>query len=247
MRKYIKKNYGIIRQSRIFGKLDLGIERRLRKLRIKDMYDISNTDPKILYKEFGVNAEFLIDHSNGIESCTINDIKKYNPKSNSMSSSQILPKDYNYEDARLALKEMIELLCLNLIEKNIVTDTIKLYIGYSKDIIKATGGSRKISNSTNLYSILSREFNELYDKTTNKEHQIRRIGIVFERLSEHTYEQLDLFNSQKCKDKENKMQKVISDIKNNLGKNAILRGINLQENATTILRNKLIGGHNGGE
>ena len=214
-------------------------------MKIRDMYDIAHADPKKLYKEFGINAEFLIDHANGIEICTIQDIKKYKPKTNSISSSQILPKDYNFDNAKLVLKEMVDLLSLQLIEKKLVTDTIKIYIGYSKDVVKATGGSRKISNSTNLYSILLVEVVNLYEKTTNKNFEIRRIGISFERLIEQDYEQIDLFQSQVNKDKENKIEKTIIELKSRLGKDTVLRGINLQENATTVIRNKLIGGHNG--
>lgn len=92
-----------------FWQIGKGIERRLNKMRIFDMYDIAHTDQKKLYKEFGVNAEYLIDHSWGRESCTIADIKKYKPKTNSIANSQILFKDYSFEKARLVLKEMVEL------------------------------------------------------------------------------------------------------------------------------------------
>ena len=92
-----------------FWQVGKGIERRLNKMRIFDMYDIAHTDPKKLYKEFGVNAEYLIDHSFGKESCTIADIKKYKPKTNSITNSQILFEDYSFEKARIVLKEMVEI------------------------------------------------------------------------------------------------------------------------------------------
>ena len=124
-----------------FWQIGNGIERRLNKMRIFDMYDIAHSEQKKLYKEFGVNAEYLIDYSWGKESCTIADIKAYKPKTNSISNSQILFEDYSFEKARLVLKEMVELGSLRLIESNLVTDTVQLYIGYSKDVIKATGGT----------------------------------------------------------------------------------------------------------
>ena len=92
-----------------FWQIGKGIERRLNKLRLFDMYDIATTDKKRLYKEFGINAEYLIDHSFGKESCTIADIKKYKPKTNSITNSQILFEDYSFEKARIVLKEMVEI------------------------------------------------------------------------------------------------------------------------------------------
>ena len=92
-----------------FWQVGKGIERRLNKMRIFDMYDIAHTDQKKLYKEFGVNAEYLIDHSLGKESCTISDIKKYKSKTNSITNSQVLFEDYSFDKARLVLKEMVEI------------------------------------------------------------------------------------------------------------------------------------------
>ena len=227
-----------------FWQIGKGIERRLNKKRIYDMYDIAHANPKILYKEFGVNAEFLIDHSWGKESCTIKDIKNYKTKNVSISSSQVLFEDYNFENARIVLKEMVELNSIKLVEKNLLTDTIGLYIGYSKNIINSTGGSLKLSNYTNTYSNLIQYFLKLYDSTTNKTVLIRRIGVSFNRLVNGNEEQLSLFENQEKITKERKIELAISNIKQKLGKNAIIRGMDLEEGATTILRNKLIGGHN---
>ena len=230
-----------------FWQIGKGIERRLNKMRIFTMYDVAHTDPKRLYKEFGVNAEYLIDHSWGKESCTIADIKKYKPKTNSITNSQVLFEDYSFEKARLVLKEMVELGSLRLIENNLVTDTVGLYIGYSKDIIKATGESKKLRNYTNVYSELLKVFLEIYDKNIARGVAIRRIGVNFANVIETENVQLSLFTDQEKIDKERKLELAISSIKNKMGKNAILRGMNLEEGATTLARNKLIGGHNSGE
>ena len=230
-----------------FWQIGKGIERRLNKMRVFTMYDISHMDQKKLYKEFGVNAEFLIDHSWGKESCTIVDIKKYKPKTNSITNSQVLFEDYSFEKARLVLKEMVELGSLRLIENNLVTDTVGFYIGYSKDIIKATGISKKLENFTNVYSELLKVFLEIYDKNTNRSVAIRRIGVNFANVIETENVQLSLFTDQEKIDKERKLELTISGIKNKMGKNTILRGMNLEEGATTLVRNKLIGGHNSGE
>ena len=230
-----------------FWQIGRGIERRLNKMRIFDMYDIAHTEQKRLYKEFGVNAEYLIDHSWGKETCTIADIKAYKPKTNSVTNSQILFEDYSFIKARLVLKEMVELGSLRLIESNLVTDTISLYIGYSKNVIKATGGTRKISNYTNIYSELLKAFLEVYDKTTDKSVPIRRIGVNFTNVIETENVQLSLFKNQEKVDEERKLELAMCGIKNKMGKNAIIRGMDLEEGATTMMRNKLIGGHNGGE
>ena len=227
-----------------FWQIGRGIEAKLNKKRIYDMYDIAHTNPKILYKEFGVNAEFLIDHSWGKETCTIKDIKNYKTKNTSISSSQVLFEDYSFENARLVLKEMVELNSIKLVEKNLITDTIGLYIGYSKNIINSTGGSMKLTNYTNTYSDLMAYFLKLYASTTNKTVPIRRIGVSFNRLFSDEAQQLSLFENQEKITKERKIELAISNIKQKLGKNAIVRGMDLENGATTILRNKLIGGHN---
>ena len=176
-----------------FWQIGRGIERRLNKMRIFDMYDIAHTTQKRLYKEFGVNAEYLIDHSWGKESCTIADIKAYKPKTNSITNSQVLFEDYSFIKARLVLKEMVEVGSLRLIESNLVTDTVGLYIGYSKNTIKATGGTRKLTNYTNIYSELLKAFLEIYDKTTDTDIPIRRIGVNFANVIEAESVQLSLF------------------------------------------------------
>ena len=228
-----------------FWQIGNGIEKRLNKMQIFDMYDIAHTETKKLYKEFGVNAKYLIEHSWGKETCTISDIKEYKPKNSSISTSQILFKDYNYENARLVLKEMVEILSQRLVKDDLLTDCIKMYIGYSKDIMKSTGGSKKLPYFTNLYSKLSFEFDKLFTMTTYKNVPIRKIEISFERLKNENAEQINLFDNIELNDKEKRLEKSIIEIKAALGKNAILRGMNLQEEATTIIRNKLIGGHNG--
>ena len=230
-----------------FWQIGKGIEKRLNKMRIYDMYDIAHTNQKKLYKEFGINAEYLIDHSIGKESCTIADIKAYKPKTNSISNSQVLFEDYSFEKARLVLKEMVELGSLRLIESNLLTDSIGIYIGYSKDIIKASGGTKKLTNYTNIYSELLKSFLEIYDKTTNRNIAIRRIGINFAHTVETENIQLSLFTDQEKIDRERKLELTICSIKNKMGKNMIIRGMDLEEGATTITRNKLIGGHNSGE
>ena len=228
-----------------FWQIGRGIEKRLNRKRIFDMYDIAHTDPKILYKEFGVNAEFLIDHANGKETCTIENIKKYKPKSNSISNSQILFRDYNFEEAELIVKEMVELLAQRLLNDNLETDLISLYVGYSRDLMKNVNVSKRLSYFTNLYTKIVYEYKKLYEENVDKKVPIRRIGISFGRIQEVENEQLNLFENIENNLKEKRLEKSIIEIKSKMGKNAILRGMNLEDAATTVIRNKLIGGHNG--
>lgn len=229
-----------------FWQVGKGIEKRLNKMRLYNMHDIALCEQKALYKEFGINAELLIDHAWGKESCKMEDIKKYTPKNNSISNSQVLFKDYSFEKARLLVKEMVELGSLRLVEKNLMTKTVSLYIGYSKNIINVTGGTEHTLNYTNSYTELTKAFLRIYDKTTNRNMPIRKIGISFANVLEEPGVQLNLFVDQQKIERERKLEGAIVEIKNRLGKNSILRGMNLEEDANTIMRNKLIGGHNSG-
>ena len=230
-----------------FWQIGKGIEKRLKKYGIYDMYDIAHYDERKLYKEFGINAKYLIQHSKGIEKCTIKEIKNYKPKTNSISTSQILFRDYNYEEAKLILKEMVELKSLDLVQNKLEACAIQLYIGYSKDVISSTGGMRRLSKATNTYKELLNYFIKLYNETSNFKFPIRRIGIAMLNLVPEENEQLNLFIDQEKIDKERKLETTLGTIKNRMGKNSILRGINLEESSTARIRNTLVGGHNGGE
>ena len=222
-----------------------GIANRLEKYGVYDLHGITLMDDRILYREFGVNAEYLIDHAKGIEPCTIADIKSYETKTTSLSNSQILFEDYSFSDARLVLKEMVDILTLELVDKNLVTDAISLRIGYSDSKIKSTGGTMKISGYTNSQKKLTDYFLDYYDETTDRNHEIRKLTVVLNNLIAEEYLNLDFFSEFVCDEKERKKQKAIIEIKKKYGKNAILKGMNYKEKATGRERNKLVGGHNG--
>lgn len=227
-----------------FWQVGRGISKRLEKYSVTDMYDIAHMDERILYREFGVNAEYLIDHAWGREPTTIKEIKAYKSKSNSLSNSQILFEDYNYEEALLVLKEMVELNVQNLVESHRVTDHIGLYIGYSARNVKATGGSRKLSNVTNSYAYLRNAFIELYRETVNRQELVHMLSISFGNVVDEMYETYDLFTDFNALEKEKKLQLTLLNIKHRFGKNAVIKGMNLLNKATAISRNKLVGGHN---
>ena len=221
-----------------------GTANKLAMLGIKDLYGVAHYNEKILFKLFGINAEYLIDHAWGREPTEISDIKAYRPSSNSISNSQILFEDYNYKDAYLIMKEMVESNVLQLTEKHLVTNHISLYVGYSKNCIKPSRGSRKITNTTNSYRILLEEFKLLYKKIVNPNYPIRQIGISFGNVKNEIYEQFDLFADQKDIEKEKRVQEALVHIRNKYGKNAVLKGMNFYEKATQRKRNGLVGGHN---
>lgn len=227
-----------------FWHVGRGISKRLAKYDITTMYDIAHADEHFLYQQFGVNAEYLIDHAWGKEPTEIADIKAYHTKENSISQGQILFEDYTYEEAMLVVKEMVELKCLDLVDQHLVSDSIFLYIGYSEKGIKSSKGSMKTTCRTNSYAILSSSFIELYKKIVIHGHAIRRIYIGFHHVVDECYETYDLFTDMASLEKEKKVQTTINQIKKKYGKNAVLKGMNLEKKATTIARNKLIGGHN---
>jgi DNA polymerase V len=106
------------------------IANRLERYGIYDLKGVAECSEQLLYNEFGVNAEFLIDHANGREPCTIKEIHEYKPKSSSISNGQVLFEDYSFDDAFTIVKEMVDLQVDELIEKHFVIDSISLHIGY---------------------------------------------------------------------------------------------------------------------
>lgn len=227
-----------------FWQIGKGIERRLFNLHLKDMFDISKCEESVLYKEFGMNAEILIDHSKGIEPCTIKDVKEYKPKSNSISNTHVLDKDYNFEDARNILIEMVDNLILDLVSKKKYASTVSLYIGYTKDKIPPMKFSVKLEQATSSYTIILNKVLSEYDFRVNQFILIRRIGIFFGNLKDKLIEQLDLFSIHEISEKDLRIEMAMNEIKNKYGKSSILRGLSFTENATQIKRNKLLGGHN---
>ena len=147
----------------------------------------------------------------------------------------------------LVVKEMVDNLSLELVDKGLVTGSMSLLVGYSKDTIPPSSATRRIKIRTNVFSILQEEMTKLYHEITMKDTPIRKINIGFNDLQDEATEQLDFFTSQEQVAKERMKQKAMSSIKEKFGKDAIMRGISLQEGATQRKRNKLIGGHNAGE
>ena len=239
---------------------------------------------ELLYKMFGINAELLIDHAWGYEPCTMEYIKAYKPETNSVCSGQVLHCPYDFEKARLVVKEMTDLMVLDLVDKRLVTDQIVLTVGYDienltdskqrgkykgavtvdrygRKVPKHAHGTTNLKKQTSSTRLITEAVLELYDRIADKSLLIRRINITANKLVDESavskkeeFEQLDLFTDYQAREKEEakeeadlerekRMQRAMLDIKKKFGKNAILKGMNLQEGATAKDRNEQIGGH----
>ena len=230
-----------------FWQISHGTEARLKKHGIYDMRGIREAYEPTLYKEFGINAELLIDHAYGIETCLMQDIKNYKSRSKSISNSQILPCNYNYSDAKMVLKEMVEEGCLRLAKSNLSACTVGIFISYGDRSVKGAKGTKRLFSATNLFSKILPIIEELFENLVDRNLPIRRIAYDFSGLIPSSQEYYDLFTDMTAVKREKRLAESVISIKDKYGKNAILKGSDYQENATQRERNKLIGGHNGGE
>ena len=239
---------------------------------------------ELLYKLFGINAELLIDHAWGYEPCTMEQVKAYKPETNSVSSGQVLHCPYDYEKAKLIVKEMTDQMVLDLVDKGVVTDQLVLTIGYDienlsnpnlknqykgeitidrygRKVPKHAHGTANLKKKTSSTRLITNAVMDLYDRIVDENLLVRRITITANKLvdensvkQEYEYQQLDLFTDYEALKKkqaeeeeklerERRMQEAMLSIKKKFGKNAVLKGMNLEEGATAKDRNEQIGGH----
>ena len=224
-----------------------GIARRLDTFGIRTMQDIAEADEDLLYRLFGVDAELLIDHAWGREPVTITDIKKYRPHSNCLTSGQVLGCDYPFDKGLLIVKEMADLLCLDLVEKNLVTRSITLHIGYSNRLnVPSAHGTTSLDIDTNSDLLIIPAVTALYEQIVDPSYQIHRVNITCNHVMPEEYHQYSFFVDAEELERGRKMQQAVISIKHKFGKDAILKGMNLEEGATTKERNHQIGGHRSG-
>lgn len=222
-----------------------GIAKKLAKLGVYDLYGITRLPEKWLYKTFGKNAEYLIDHAWGRESCTIADIKSYKPKNQSISNGQVLFEDYTYEDAKILIHEMAETLIQELLDKDLAAKEVSLRIGYSGYEHTAANGSHRLTTYTNIPSHIQDAFQQLFEAKVNKAMCIRSLNLSLNQVKpmEETGYQPSLFSDPVSEQKEVAIEKAMIEIHKKYGKNAMLRGIDYMPKATLRVRNTLIGGH----
>ena len=246
---------------------------------------IENED--LLYKLFGVNAELFIDHAWGYEPTEIKHIRQYKPENNSLGSGQVLKEPYDYDKGKLIVREMSELLVLDLVKKRLVTDQMILTIGYDRTSLDdpAVKAAYKGKITTDYYGRKVPEHAHgsvnldhhmssgkhivealvgLYEQIVNPKLLIRRVNIAAnhviyegeagkpepEKRQLTLLDDLEAENEQKeqayeAEMKERRLQHAILDIQSKYGKNALLKGMNLEEGAMTIERNGQVGGHRG--
>lgn len=239
---------------------------------------------ELLYKLFGINAELLIDHAWGYEPCTMEQVKAYKPETNSVSSGQVLHCPYDYDKAKLIVKEMTDQMVLDLVDKGLVTDQLVLTIGYDienlsnpnlknqykseitidrygRKVPKHAHGTANLKKKTSSTRLITNAVMDLYDRIVDEHLLVRRITITANKLvdeksvkQENEYQQLDLFTDyevhrkkpaeeEEKSERERRMQEAMLSIKKKFGKNAVLKGMNLEEGATAKDRNEQIGGH----
>lgn len=268
-----------------FWRVGKGYAKKLERYGLYTMGDIARcslNNEALLYKLFGVNAELLIDHAWGVEPCTMQDIKKYKPSVNSFGSGQVLHCAYGYEKTKLIVKEMTDLLVLELVSKKKVCDSMVLTIGYDienltdpkiaqvydgevtidyygRSVPKHGHGTARLEYQTSSTEVIMKTMMELFEKIIDKRLLVKRINMAFinvvdqdKATNTRILKQVDLFSmddeelfedKKTNQEEENKIQNVLLEIKKRYGKNAILKGMNLEEGATTIERNNQIGGH----
>lgn len=229
-----------------FWQVAEGTARRLAKYAIYDMGGVANAPQELLYKEFGINAELLIDHAWGREPCLIEDIKNYKGKSKSVSFSQVLPRDYTFEEARIVFSEMVLNGCQEMMRRHVITKKVGLFVGYTFGGQEPTGGTIRMTITTNLNSCIQPYAMDLFDRTTDKHTPIRRLGITFADVCDEGCEGYDLFTDFDAVKREREREKAVLGIMDKYGKNAVLRGTNHLDCGTQKERNTFIGGHRAG-
>lgn len=262
-------------------------------------YSLSQAGEDLLYSLFGVKAELLIDHAWGWEPVTIKDVKAYRPKSSSLTSGQVLKEPYNFEKGRLIVKEMTELLVLDLVRKKLLTKQMVLHINYDREsltvksdsdhhtvyLVRKTGepytgkvgkdlygriapvhahGTGNLNAYTHSTRKIKDTVTELFDRIVDPDLLIRRVNIAAcnlkheDDISADGSEQLSLFEDygeaqmkkaaeKAAEEREKRIQNTMLSLQYRYGKNAVVKGMNLLEGATTIERNQLIGGHKADE
>jgi len=248
-----------------FWRVGPGIAKRLENNCLYTMGDIAKKsleDEQSLYDTFGVDAEILIDHAWGYEPVGMKEIKGYKSQQKGIGSGQVLQHPYEYEKAKIIVREMAELLALDLFEKNLLTTSVTLCIFYDRecfdkdsykgevvkdhwgrDMPKPVHGSEGVGEETNSSAVLVEAFLKIYERIVNPSLMVRKVNITANNLIPVELKQPELFDNSESHSKEDKLQETRLNIMKKFGKNAILKGMNLSEGAMTRERNSQIGGH----
>ena len=251
-----------------FWQIGPGIASRLARMGVHTMGDLARLslqNEEIFFREFGVDAEILINHAWGIETCGMEQIKAYKPATKSLANGQVLPRAYTWEEGRLAVKEMTEQVVLGLVEQGYIAEGVTLYVGYQilskegassyqgplkvnyygRKVPPSVHGTGKLDGPTTSLSRITEAVLKLYDKLVDRELGVRRMSIAAIRLSpaSEVPPQLSLFASQQDDDREMALMKTTINLHQRFGKNSVVKGMDLFDAGTTRERNNQIGGH----
>ena len=254
-----------------FWRIGKKTAQRLQKYFIHTMGDVARLslkNPNFLFNEFGIDAEILIDHAWGIEPVGMKEIKNYKSETKSLGSGQVLHEPYSFEKTKIIVREMAELLALDLFKKNLVAAAVTLQIGYDieslnqndfdggivrdyygREVPKPAHGTFSFSAETNSSKTIVEAAVSLFEKIVNHKWLVRRVNISanntipVDRREPGLFDELEESDGGLNHQKEDSLQKTRLEIIKKFGKNAILKGMNLEDGATTRDRNNQIGGH----
>ncbi len=250
-----------------FWHIGPGKARRLQKAYMFTMGEVAERslyDEEWFYRTFGIDGEILIDHAWGIEPVTMYDIKHYHTNSHSLSNGQVLPRPYPYDEARVVFMEMIDVLCLDMMTKNILAAGFSWWVSfdwkslevcpeYEGPVVldfygrlhpKHIGGTARLRQKTNSFKLISQALLAQFDRKSDHRLLFRKLGVCAMDIQEDQgLYQLDLFTDYRALDRENKIRRAMLAIRKKYGRNSVVKGMNLLKGATQIERNQQIGGH----
>ena len=250
-----------------FWQIGTGKARRLEKAYLFTMGDIARKtqyDEEFFYKNFGVDGEILVDHAWGIEPVTMKDIKSYKSVGHSLSNGQVLPRPYKYQEARLVFQEMIEVLCTDMFSKNLVSQNCSWWVSYDYKSLEAcpgydgplsidfygrlhpkhSNGIVRLPTVTNSIQLITPPMLKSFDTKTDHRLLYRRLGVCANDVTEDLgIFQINMFIDYEALDRDRKLQGAMLEVRRRYGANAVFKGMNMLEGATTLERNQQIGGH----
>ncbi|MBR3429253.1 MAG: hypothetical protein IKG87_04050, partial [Clostridia bacterium] len=250
-----------------FWQIGPGKARRLYNACMYTMGEVAQRtqwDEEYFYKTFGIDGEILIDHAWGIEPVTMADIKNYRSEGHSLSNGQVLPRPYKYQEARLVFKEMIDVLVNDMFAKNLVTKACTWWVSYDYKSMEAcpyydgpvsldfygrlhpkhSNGTVRLGTLTNNLQLIEEPMVRQFDEKTDHRLLYRRLGVCAMDVAEDMgMYQMNMFVDYEALERDRRLTAAMLEVRRRFGANAVFKGMNMLEGATTLERNQQIGGH----